>query len=179
MSNQAQKLGQEQKSVPRSDWGTPDPLYQWLSKYFDFTLDAAASKKNAKCKKYYTKKKNAFRKNWKVGAKGGDVWLNHPYVDHKKWIKKCNKEAKRGLTICNLGPADFTTDYFELYYKYATGIYLINGRIKFVGAAQFATFFSGIYVFGYDKLAPHFNPEGEKIVLLTGLSPYVRGGSRK
>lgn len=181
MSNQSQKLGQEQQSLPKQDWGSPEQLFKWLCQYFNFTLDAAASRKNALCPKYYSKKNNAFKKNWRVGAKGGDVWLNHPYsrYDNIKWAKKCRKEAKRGVTICNLGPADTSTDYFEYYYKYASGIYLIQGRLKFVGAAQFATFASALYVFGYDKLAPHYNPTQSKIVVLNNLSAYVRGGERR
>jgi phage N-6-adenine-methyltransferase len=178
---QAQKLGQAERKakVKKDEWGTPAKLHKFcIDAGYHFTLDAAATSKNALCKKFYTKKDDALKKNWYKGAKGGDCWLNHPYSMNEKFIRKCAKEAKRGLNILNLGPADTSCKYFALYLQYCTCTYLISGRVKFKGAESAATFSSGLYVFGKDKLAAKYNPNGEKIVLLE-LSPRVRGGKRR
>jgi site-specific DNA-methyltransferase (adenine-specific) len=163
--------------VSKDEWATPKPLFDWCSHYFNFSLDAAASAENALCEKFYTKEQNALKKDWKKGAKGGDVWLNHPYSMNETFIKKMKKESDKGVTICNLGPADTSCRYFELYYKYCSGIYLILGRVKFKGASHAATFSSGIYVFGKDKLGPAHNPHG-RIVTLLKVPPRIRGGVR-
>ena len=39
------------------EWGTPQGLFNKLNKEFNFTFDICASKENAKCPRYYTKKR--------------------------------------------------------------------------------------------------------------------------
>jgi site-specific DNA-methyltransferase (adenine-specific) len=41
------------------NWTTPQPLYDWLHERCNFNVDAAASKKNTKCKRFYSKE-NSF-----------------------------------------------------------------------------------------------------------------------
>lgn len=165
------------KPGAKDEWRTPKSLFRWVSKYYDFTLDAAATDKNALCKKYYTKEADAFRKNWFVGSKGGDVWLNHPYSQNLEWIMKCAQETKRGTNIVNLGPCDTSAQWFGAYYNNCTTIYLFSGRIKFRGAKSYATFANALYIFGHDKLASKHNRDKKKIALLE-LSPTIRGGTK-
>lgn len=58
-----------QKQLFTSDkkyWETPQALFDELDKEFHFTLDAAASDKNHKCKKYYTERDNGLMQDWVV-----------------------------------------------------------------------------------------------------------------
>ena len=48
----------------RQDWETPDDLFKILDDEFHFTMDAAASDQNAKCKQYFTAKDDAITKKW-------------------------------------------------------------------------------------------------------------------
>lgn len=51
-------------SSNRMDWETPTDLFRELDKEFHFTLDAASSETNHKCRKYYTLKDSAFDHEW-------------------------------------------------------------------------------------------------------------------
>ena len=58
-----------------NEWATPKNLFRELDLEFGFTLDFCASKENAKCDKYYTKKQNAL----KQFPKGESIFCNPPY----------------------------------------------------------------------------------------------------
>ena len=83
--------------------GTPSYIYEPLNREFEFTLDAAATKENAKCKTYFTKENSGLLNSWK----GHTVWCNPPY-DKKSlesFIKKSLYEAvKNNVTTVLLVP---------------------------------------------------------------------------
>jgi phage N-6-adenine-methyltransferase len=54
----------------RTEWSTPDDLYDELNKEFHFDLDACASDENHKCDHYYTKHDDSLKKSW-----GGHIVL--------------------------------------------------------------------------------------------------------
>ena len=122
------------------EWETPQALFDKWDKIYHFTLDAAASKENAKCKKYFTKEDNALTQDW------GDnvVWLNPPYnVDALfDFTKKVLSAAIRGATIVMLVPSKTDQEWFHLLWNQ---IHLnvkfdwVRGRVKFVGAKNSAT----------------------------------------
>lgn len=56
----------------KDDWETPQDLFDKLNAFYGFTLDACASPKNAKCKKYYTKEQNSLVQDWNNDT----IWCN-------------------------------------------------------------------------------------------------------
>lgn len=56
-------------------WETPDWLYRPLNELLRFDLDAAASRKNAKCARFYDERMNGLAQPWD----GRSVWCNPPY----------------------------------------------------------------------------------------------------
>ena len=52
---------------------TPQDFFDQLNSEFKFTIDLAANKKNAKCKRYLDEKANALEVLW---PKRGRGWLN-------------------------------------------------------------------------------------------------------
>lgn len=101
--------------MANDEQSTPDELYLKLHKVFKFKLDAAASKKNAKCKKYFTKKDDALSKEWKTK---GWVWLNPPYSKKAggiyNWYQKAFREVWNNSckgVVC-LIRADTSSKYF-------------------------------------------------------------------
>ena len=50
--------------MDKNSWSTPPKIFNRLDEEFNFTLDAAASKENAKCEKYYTKEDNGLKQSW-------------------------------------------------------------------------------------------------------------------
>jgi phage N-6-adenine-methyltransferase len=62
---------------------TPAEIFNALDAHFRFTLDAAASKENAKCAEYIDMEKDAFRTEWH-----GRVFLNAPWKGLSRWIDR-------------------------------------------------------------------------------------------
>lgn len=80
-------------SSNKTDWETPQDVFDRLNREFNFTLDAAASDTNHKCPKYYTKEQNAFLQDWQ----GESVFVNPPYGRYEtgKWVEKAYHESKK------------------------------------------------------------------------------------
>jgi len=57
------------------EWATPQEFYNKLNYEFEFTLDPCATKENAKCKHFYTKKDDGLSKDWDCEV----VFMNPPY----------------------------------------------------------------------------------------------------
>ena len=65
------------------DWATPQYFFDELNKEFNFTLDPCADKKNAKCKKFFTKKEDGLMQSWDNEI----VFCNPPYGRGiKDWV---------------------------------------------------------------------------------------------
>ena len=72
-------------SSKSAEWETPPWLFERLDEIFDFTLDPAATRKNALCEKYYTREDDGLSKNWM----GERSFLNPPYGrEIKYWVEK-------------------------------------------------------------------------------------------
>lgn len=96
---------------PTDLWRTPDPTYQLMNTHMNFTLDAAASPDNAKCRKFFTEADNGLQKSWA----GETVWCNPPYSrGHlKAWTAKAWDEAAyHDVTSCLLIPHDSSTKWW-------------------------------------------------------------------
>jgi len=132
-------------SSNRMDWETPDELFESVNREFGFTLDAASSHENAKCRRHYTEKEDGLSQNW-----GGEtVWVNPPYgKELPKWIQKCAQEGrKQNTTVVMLIPARTDTKAFHEHIYGKAEIRFIKGRLKFKGAKTGAPFPSMLVVF--------------------------------
>lgn len=128
-----------------NEWGTPIKFFEELDKEFNFTLDPCATKKNAKCKKYYTKEDNGLIKDWS----GEKVFCNPPYGrEIPKWVEKCYRENKENnVLIVMLIPSRTDTRYFHDYIYKKQEIRFIRGRLKFNDGKNPAPFPSMIVIF--------------------------------
>lgn len=125
------------------EWETPQDFFLKYDKIFNFTLDVAASKENAKCERFFTKEQNGLEQSWK----GETCWMNPPYSEVAKWMKKAHEESENA-TIVSLVFAKTDTRWFhELVYGKCE-IEFIKGRIKFGESKQGAPYPSMIVVFG-------------------------------
>jgi len=119
-----------------------------LDALFGFTLDAAATKDNAKCARFFTKEDDALTRYW--DDDGGAVWLNPPYSrDIDEWVAKARFEAETGgvTAVVVLLPACTDTKWFDVVDDHAAWLPL-RGRLKFKGAEASAPFPSLIAIFG-------------------------------
>ena len=73
------------------EWATPKALFADLDNEFHFTLDPAATKQNAKCKKFYTIKEDGLSQSW-VGER---VFVNPPYGRViGEWVEKMSRGGR-------------------------------------------------------------------------------------
>lgn len=130
------------------NWTTPDDLFAELDQVFDFTLDPCASRENAKCARFFTKKQDGLAQDW--GRE--KVFMNPPYGrELPRWMKKAYEASLQGALVVCLVPARPDTDW---WWNFATKglIHFIHGRLKFGGATksgklESATFPSALVIF--------------------------------
>jgi phage N-6-adenine-methyltransferase len=46
------------------EWSTPDDIFKKLDAEFKFNLDPCATKENAKCQRFFTKKDDGLKMSW-------------------------------------------------------------------------------------------------------------------
>ena len=82
-------------------------------------------------KNFFTESQNGLTSNW-----FGSIFCNPPYSDLKVWLAKCAKYHKEsGQDVIALVFVRLETKAFQENVKSATGINLINKRIRFLSAA--------------------------------------------
>lgn len=118
-------------SSVKMDWCTPMDLFRELDREFGFTLDAAASPENAKCKRFFTKDDDALKQDW-----GGEIVFCNPPYGRKihKWVKKGREESnKPGTVVVMLIPARTDTAYYHdhILHGGADEVRFLRGRLKF------------------------------------------------
>lgn len=74
------------------DRGTRPEIFDPLHAEFNFTLDVAASPRNHKVPRYFTKENDGLSLPWR----GERVWCNPPYSDLASWTAKAVHETSLG-----------------------------------------------------------------------------------
>ena len=134
-------------SSDSKEWATPQNFFDRLDAIYHFTLDAAASRENTKCDQFYTKEDNALGLSWR-----GRVWCNPPYGrEIPRWVEKGYYEAQQphNTVVVMLLAARTDTRWWHDWVMKAKVIYLVRGRLKFVGGASSAPFPSAVVQFGF------------------------------
>ena len=119
-------------------WATPLELFQKGCKIFGFkpTLDAAASKNNTKCRKYYSKKVDSLTKQWKEA-----FWLNPPYSRVEDFMYHAVEQHKKhdvsGLILVyaktdTIWWHDLVGANWKEMKKNGVEPYWLKGRVKFI-----------------------------------------------
>jgi len=144
-------------SSKKTDWETPQDLFDQLNREFDFTLDVCANPDNAKCDFFFGPQLppytflDGLTLSWILpGRERNCCWMNPPYGrEIGKWVKKAYEESLKGCTVVALLPSRTDTRYFHeyIYNKPNVEIRFVRGRIRFVGAKSVAPFPSMIVVF--------------------------------
>ena len=117
----------------KQDWRTPKKLYDELDKEFNFDFDPCPP----------NPKQNGLIIEW-----GKRNYVNPPYSDVSKWIRKGVAESLKGKLVVFLTASRTDTRWFHDYaLKYAKEIRFIKGRLKFSGYKNSAPFPSCVIIF--------------------------------
>jgi phage N-6-adenine-methyltransferase len=119
------------------EWQTPPHFYRFLDSLYGFTVDVAATKANAKCRKFWTTETDGLAQTWKTS----DVhWMNYPYSQSALWVKKAHEASKRGVITVALLPNRSATNWYRDYVVPSALIVQLHGRVPFLsGVAPSAT----------------------------------------
>lgn len=169
----------------KDEWQTPDGIYDILNRVFEFTVDAAATSANTKCKRYWDIESNGLAGSWRDEI----VFCNPPYTkgQYGEWIEKAAEEfVSDNVTSVLVLPFKAETAAFNGVWELAKYLIIPYSRIKFVPAPDYipppsakkgqkpsATFHSCIAVFtlGWlgNRQAKHLNKIGYVLNLDKGL----------
>lgn len=128
------------------EWRTPEWVWNPWHEVLHFVIDAAATYENRLpfAKTWYAT--SGLTEDWRGDIEslgGGSVWLNPPYSKAGgpllKWVAKALEEAKKGVVVCMLLPADTSTNWFSLLWNRSEGSwkdgvqgYFTDVRVKFI-----------------------------------------------
>ncbi len=131
----------------RQDWRTPDHFFNFCAfRFGPFTLDAAASRSNRKCKNFFDEHDNGLLQSWD----GQTVWCNPPYErgSAKAWLSKAYDEMKsNGVKSALLLPVNTSTIWFHEFAVGKCSVYLVKRRLCFDDNKSSAPFCSMLCVF--------------------------------
>jgi len=115
-------------------WSTPKGVYDELNKRFNFNDDPCPLNNNDGI--------DGLQRSW-----GTKTFVNPPYSQLKKWVKKGYEESLKGKLVVMLIPSRTDTIAWHEYCMKADEIIFIKGRLKFGGSKNSAPFPSAIIVF--------------------------------
>jgi site-specific DNA-methyltransferase (adenine-specific) len=139
------------------NWTTPQHFYDALHAEFMFCVDAAATRDNRKCVRYFgpdhsfTDCRDALTAAWVPLPH----WCNPPYSRCREFVAKAAHERLTGALTVMLLPARTDTRWFHEHlwdartHRPQTGIELrfVKGRLKFGDGKNSAPFPSMVVVF--------------------------------
>jgi len=114
----------------KDDYETPyDLYYDSCRKYNIFpTLDVCATKKNTKCKNYFTEKEDSLLKEWNE-----TFFMNPPYSKVADFMKKAYyQHINNGVEGMILIFAKTDTKFWHSFIEEKAEVHFIKGRIKFL-----------------------------------------------
>lgn len=121
--------GSKTKEAIRDLWQTPDFIFDFYNKRFNFTTDVAASLDNRKCQDHRSEKFDGLLTGW-----GDRNWCNNPYSNTSGWVEKAISEMKQGCLTVMLIPADTSVKWFKKAFDNCTECHFISGRLSFINA---------------------------------------------
>lgn len=134
-------------SSAKADWETPPDFFAKLHAEFGFTLDVCALPENAKCERFISPEQDALG----IGVRWqGRCWMNPPYGRQiGKWVEKAWWERANGHAevMVALLPARTDTKWWHQWVMRSYKIWLLEGRLSFVGGPFPAPFPSAVVIF--------------------------------
>lgn len=129
-------------AVSKDSWATPRAFFDYFDAIYNFTLDAAASAENTLVNSYYSEEHSGLKYAWHKST-----WVNPPFSKKSEFIEKAIEQKHKGCTSVMLLPASTGAEWFQTAARNATQVIFIGGRIRFVGAPNFADFDVCLIVF--------------------------------
>jgi len=110
-------------------WQTPEELWKPIDKRNTIKLDPCAGTNTSIGEINYTHKDNGLTQDWT-----GTVWVNPPFSQKKKWMKKAKDEIKNCETIYIITPdsTDVKSWWHGQLANFCEWVWFSEGRINYV-----------------------------------------------
>jgi hypothetical protein len=96
----------------KQDYGTPEDVFAWLDRQFNFTIDLAADAGNFKMRPFFSPADNALKQSWRQ-QRG---FLNPEYKRVKEFFEKSRTESMHfGALVVHLVPARVDTKWWRFF----------------------------------------------------------------
>jgi len=129
----------------KDQWETPAYVFDPLQIEFGFTLDVCAEAHNTKCRRYFSPETDGLAQDWGQNM----CWMNPPFSDVAKWLRKAQSSAMAGATVVCLVKhtpgVGWWRKLIEPFVSYTDVRPL--GRVRFVGAKGNSPFDVAIVIF--------------------------------
>jgi site-specific DNA-methyltransferase (adenine-specific) len=125
------------------EWATPPEVFQPLDDEFRFTVDACATRENAKVSRFWTEADDGLSKDWTSER----VWLNPPYGrEIYSWTKKARTSGAE--VVVGLLPASCDLAWWHNDVLPAAEVRYLRGRVRFLtgGPYRASGFFASVIV---------------------------------
>jgi phage N-6-adenine-methyltransferase len=143
-------ISQALYSSRTDEWPTPQSFFDLLDAEFHFTLDACATRRNAKCARYFTAAQDGLRQDWGTHR----VFCNPPYGrEMRAWACKCFDASRTGALVVLLAHARTDTRWFHGWVYGKAELRFVKGRLRFGDGAQSAPFPSLVAVYRPRRVA--------------------------
>lgn len=134
--NHPQQIALRGANPAVDDRATTPEVFDPLNERFGFTLDAAASERNAKCPRFFSIDDDGLTQSWS----GERVWCNPPFSNLAAWVEKAWWEFRGGALVVLLMPANRTeqTWWQEMVEPFRDRpssplrVEFLKGRLRFV-----------------------------------------------
>jgi site-specific DNA-methyltransferase (adenine-specific) len=137
-------ISQALYSSRTDEWPTPQHFFSRLHEEFNFTLDACATARNAKCRLYFTRAEDGLKQNWARHR----VFCNPSYGrTMRDWARKCYESSQRGALVVLLAHPRTDTRWFHDWVYGKSELRFVRGRLKFGDGTQSAPFPSMVAIF--------------------------------
>jgi len=115
----------------QNEWETPWHIFEMISMTYNVkpVLDVCATRQNTKCPNYFTERDNGLDQDWRY-----DAWMNMPYSEVAKWIKKAAEQHRnRNITVVALTYAKTDTKWWHEFVEgQDVEVHFLKGRIRFL-----------------------------------------------
>lgn len=129
------KLTEEQEKTLRQEWKTPSIFMSAVeSEFGKITIDVAASSRNKRCERYFSKKDNALDFGLAWGDGTDIAWLNPGFAKLGIWMRRAYFESQKHtckliLVMALCSPASL---WHNTWARRAREILLLAPRVPFI-----------------------------------------------
>ena len=121
--------------MKKDTYATPQSVFDYFNREFNFDIDVCAEDHTAKCPTYYTIEADAFLQHWHKD--GSTCWCNPPYSNITPWVSKAIDESKKGVTTVMFVMSDPSVGWFKKAIEKCSEVrFIVGGRISFEMGGQ-------------------------------------------